>query len=383
MARRRAPGGRIAPIHPFLPYLATIPSLLLLFLAVRIELWRRRAPVLAAADSEESRVTVLLPVRDEEGNVAECVASLMTQEAASRVLVIDDGSVDRTREIAAGIAAGSGGRVAVLDAGELPPGWKGKVHALDRGLAEVETPWVLTTDADTRHAPSLLARALATAEARGLDSLSIAGFQDARGLGENLLTPAVFALLDGVLGDWRRVADGESEVANGQFFLVRREALAAIGGFESIRDRALDDVALARRLRAGGFRHAFFRAPDLLRVRMYEGLSGTLRGWRRNLGAIFAGRRNRVAFLSLLLLSPVLLLPWGLLARDWAAATALWAAGALASMILRRGSGHPAAVGLLHPLDVLLLALCLLLGFRDAAHGRLVAWKGRPMELTE
>jgi glycosyltransferase involved in cell wall biosynthesis len=323
---------------------------------------------------------VLLPVRDEETNVAACVASLLAQGPVSRIVVVDDGSGDRTREIAARIAA-EADRVVVLDAGELPAGWNGKVHALERGLAETDAPWVLSTDADTRHAPSLLARALATAEARGLHSLSIAGFQETLGLGETLLTPAVFALLDGILGDWHRVADGGSEVANGQFFLVRTEALEAIGGFASVRDQALDDVALARRLRGEGFRHAFVRAPDLLRVRMYEGLAGTFRGWRRNLGAIFAGRSRRVAYLSFLLFVPVLLMLWGALAGDWAAVAVTWAAGAAASMLLRRGSGHPSAVGLLYPLDALLLAACLLLGYRDASRGRLASWKGRAVAL--
>jgi len=369
-------GVRIPRIESFLPLLAAIPSALLLFLAVRVHFWRRRAPALAAPGSEPPAVTVLLPVRDEEDNVADCLASLLAQEPVSRIVVIDDGSADRTREIAERIAADES-RVAVVSAGPLPAGWKGKVHALARGLAEAEAPWVLSTDADTRHAPSLLARALATVEARGLDSLSIAGLQEVRGVGEALLAPAVFALLDGILGDWHRAADGSSGVANGQFFLVKQETLAAIGGFESIRNEALDDVALARRLRANGHRHGFFRAPDLLRVRMYEGLAGTFRGWRRNLGAIFAGRAVLVAFLSFLLLFPVLLVPWGLFAQDGSAVAAVWASGAVASMLVRRGSGHPVAVGLLYPLDALALAACLLLGTRDAARGTLASWKGR------
>lgn len=371
---------KIPPIASFLAYLAALPAVLLLALAVRIHLWRRRAPRLDPASGELPGVAVLLPVRDEEANVYACVTTLLAQEAAVRLVVIDDGSGDRTREIAVRIAA-EDSRVSVLDAGPLPAGWKGKVHALERGLAEVEAPWVLTTDADTRHAPSLLARALATAEARGLDSLSIAGLQETRGLGENLLTPPVFALLDGVLGDWRRVAGGASEVANGQFFLVRREALAAIGGFESIRAAALDDVALARRLREHGLRHGFFRAPDLLRVRMYRDLGPTFRGWRRNLGAIFAGRRGLVAGLSVLLAVPAAGLAWALFAGDAAAAVVTWAAGAAASMLLRRGSGHPPAIGLLYPLDALVLAACLLLGHRDASRGTLAPWKGRSVAL--
>lgn len=354
----------------------------MLFLSARVYVWRLRAPRLETVTGPVPQATILLPVRNEERNVSECVGTLLQQGPVEQVLVIDDGSEDRTREIVARLVAESA-RLTLVEAGELPAGWKGKVHALHVGSRLASSPWVLGTDADTRHRPELLARALAMAEARGLDSISVAGFQETLGLGENLLTPTVFAVLDGILGDWRDVADGTSEVANGQFFLVRREALESIGGFESIRDQALDDVALARRLRGGGFRHAFFRAPDLLRIRMYEGLVESFRGWRRNLGGIFAGRFGLACYLLFLLLFPVLLMVWGVLIKDWAAVGVTWAAGALASVLFRRGSGHPAAVGLLYPCDSLLAASCMILGLRDAKKGRLASWKGRAVLLSE
>lgn len=351
-------------------------------LAIRIDRWRRRAPRLAEPAAPLREVTVLLPVRDEEHNLADCVASLLSQEPVARVVIVDDGSADRTREIARGLA-GASDRVAVLDAGELPPGWKGKVHALERGRGEVATPWVLATDADTRHGPGLVARALATARERSLDSLSVAGFQETAGLGEALLTPAVFALLDGVLGDWRHAADGTSAVANGQFFLVRAEALAAIGGLAGIRREALDDLALARALRGAGFRHGFFRAPDLLRVRMYQGWAETFRGWRRNLGAFFAGRPRALVGVLAVALAPVLLMLWAAAAGAWRAVGVLWAGGSAASTILRRGSGRAVAAGLLYPVDALALSLCAVLGRRDVARGRLAPWKGRPVYLDD
>lgn len=374
--------------------LALLPAAALLALAGRIHLRRVRAPRLTAAAGDPPAATVLLPVRDEEENVEECVRTLLAQTAAPRVVVVDDGSTDRTREIVASLvgapardpaeegAAGEG-RLALIASGELPPGWKGKVHALETGLAHVSTPWLLSTDADTRHAPELLARALATARARRLDSLSVAGRQVALGLGENLLTPVVFAALDGVLGDWRAAAEGETDVANGQFFLLRTDALRAIGGFGSLRSAPLDDVALARRLRAGGFRHGFLRAPDLLSVRMYQGFRGTFRGWRRNLGAFFVRRPGRAAAVAALLLGPPLLGAAAAAVGQGAAAAVLWAGGALASALLRRGSGHAPAHALLYPLDAVAVASCLLLGLRDASRGVLAPWKGRAVTLGE
>jgi cellulose synthase/poly-beta-1,6-N-acetylglucosamine synthase-like glycosyltransferase len=362
----------------------------LVALAVRIDRWRAAAPALAAPVPGESgpEVTVLLPARNEEENVEACVRSLLAQTVDLRVMVIDDSSEDRTAEIVRRLAA-EDSRVELVTAPPLPPGWKGKVHALATGLARVETPWLLSTDADTRHNPDLLARALptvkatvgATAGARGLDSLSVAGWQEARGLGENLVTPVVFAVLDALLGDWRPAAEGATEVANGQFFLLRTEVLRRAGGFAALRDAALDDVALARALRAAGARHAFLRAPDLLRVRMYRGLGDTFRGWRRNLGALFARRRRAAVAVLAVLLAPALLLLGVLVSGAWPAAAVLWAGGAAASGIVRRGSRHPVGYAFLYPLDALVTAFCLLLGLRAASRGSLAAWKGRAVKL--
>lgn len=361
---------------------AALAGLLLLGLAARVLHFRARAPRLADSEGIPPEVTVLLPVRDEERNVAACVASLLEQTARPRVVVIDDGSGDRTRAIARELAAARP-RLTLIESGALPAGWKGKVHALETGLREVATPWLLTTDADTRHHPELLARAVATARERGLDSLSVAGRQEARGLAENLLTPTVYAALDAILGDWRRAAGGASDVANGQFFLVRAGALREIGGFAGVRGAALDDVALARRLRDAGLRHGFFRGPDLLSVRMYRGFGETFRGWRRNLGAFFAARPGPAAALLAVLLTPILLLGAAAVTGDGSAAAILWAAGTVSSTSLRLGGRHRAAFGLLYPLDALLLGACLLLGLRDAARGVLAPWKGRPVPLED
>lgn len=324
---------------------------------------------------------MLLPVRDEERNVLDCLDTLLAQTARPRVRVIDDGSADATAALAAGRAAGEP-RLALLQAGPLPDGWRGKVHALAAGLRGVDTPWVLLTDADTRHHPELLARALAAAGDGRLDALSVAGWQEARGPGENLLIPAVFALLDTLLGDWEAAAAGAGPpVANGQFLLLRREAWEGAGGFEAVRGEAIDDVAIVSRLRARGGRTAFLRAPDLLRVRMYRGWGEACRGWRRNLGGLFGGRPGAALPLLAALLAPTLALLAALLAGRWVEAAILWTAGASASAVFRAGGGHAPLHGLLYPLDALLLAGVLGLGILDRRRGRLANWKGREIRV--
>jgi glycosyltransferase involved in cell wall biosynthesis len=260
-----------------------------LALAVHLVSRRRRAPALPPPAREVPSTTIVLPVRDEEENLVDCFASLRAQGGEPAIRIVDDGSTDATPRLLAGLAAEP--RLVVVAARPLPPGWSGKVNALATAFADVETDWVLFTDADTRHAPDLLARAHAAIAEHRLDALSLAGREEALGAGENLITPPVYALLDLLLGDWAPHARGEGRppVANGQYFLIRASALRAIGGLDAIAGRLLDDVALAQALTASGFRVGFRRAGAALRVRMYRGGRASIAGWRRNLALIFAG----------------------------------------------------------------------------------------------
>jgi cellulose synthase/poly-beta-1,6-N-acetylglucosamine synthase-like glycosyltransferase len=363
-----------------IPFVFILLGAGLLGLALSTERRRRRAPALPAPLAEPPATTILLPVRDERLNVEECLETLLAQTAAPFVRVIDDGSTDGTAaQVAAKAAVES--RLTLLSAGPLPAGWPGKVHALSVGAQGVETPWLLSTDADARLAPDLLARAHAAAAERHLDAVSLAGFQEVRGAGENLLIPAVFALLDALLGDWGAAASGAGPtVANGQFILLRRDAWEAAGGFESVRAAPIDDVALAAGLRAHGFRTGFFRAEGL-RVRMYRGFREAFRGWRRNLGALFSHLLATTALILAVLLLPPALAGAALLAGRWPEALVLWAAGAASSTLLRSGSGHAPAWGLLYPVDASLLAAVLMLGVVDRRRRKPVSWKGRKTEV--
>jgi chlorobactene glucosyltransferase len=385
--RRRPERTLTGPGLLHLHILGLAAAALLLALALRTEEWRRRAPGLPApagapgrAGEPPAEVTVLLPLRDEEENVLPCLDGLLAQTVQPRLRAIDDGSRDATARLAAARRR-EAPRLELLQAGPLPPGWRGKVHALAVGAAGVESPWLLLTDADTRHHPELLERALAAAGERRLDAVSLAGGQEAAGVIQALLVPAMFALLDTLLGSWEAAAEGGPAVANGQYILVRREALERSGGFAALASAPADDVALAARLRAAGHRTGFFRAPGLLTVRMYRGGRDAVHGWRRNLGGLLGGRPATAATVLALAALPALALLLALATGRLLSAAILWAGGAAASAIFRRGSGHPPAWGLLYPLDALLLAWVLARGALDWRRGRLPTWKGREMRV--
>lgn len=366
---------------------ALAAAALLLACALRLRAARRLAPPLPPLPppaAEPPPTTILLPARDEAGQIEGCVRSLAAQRGAARVVVVDDHSTDSTPRILARLAPELPS-LRRLAARPLAPPWGGKLNALQSAIEleeEPPAPWLLFTDADTVHAPELLARAHAAAAEHALDALSLAGRQHCRGAGEALLVPAVFALLDSLLGDWGPHARGEARppVANGQFFLLRRAALERAGGLARIAGDPLDDVALAAALAASGARVGFRRAGAALEVRMYRGLAAAMAGWRRNL-ALFLGRRPlRLTLLCALALAAPALLGVLLGTGAWVAALGLYLAGTVASALTREGADARWAP--LWPAELTLLGATLALATIDRARGR-TRWRGREIPLRQ
>lgn len=248
----------------------------------------------APAPTDTPPVSVLVPARNEERGLAACLASLSAQTYPRlQLVVVDDGSEDRTPEIAAAAAARDP-RLTVLRLPGPPPGWTGKNFALAQAVTAARGRWLCFTDADTVHAPESIRLALGFAQARGVALLSMTSRQLTGSFWERVVQPVVFGLLD----QWfplARVNDPASPVAaaSGIFLLVEREAYEAVGGHRAVAGEVLEDVALARRVKRSGRRIAFADGADLIAARMYTDLGAIRRGWTKNLYALRDRRPGR------------------------------------------------------------------------------------------
>jgi glycosyltransferase involved in cell wall biosynthesis len=229
-------------------------------------------------------VSVIVPARNEEACLGACLESLSVQTGVDfEIIVVNDASTDRTREIAQSFP-----HVRLVDADPLPSGWTGKNNAMSAGARIAGGEWLLFTDADTVHKPGSLARAVAEARERGAVMLSYSPEQEVRGFWENAVMPVIFAELATTYRP-ALVSDPRSSAAaaNGQYILIAREAYCAIGGHAAVRASLLEDVALAKAVKASG-RKIFFRfGGDAVRTRMYRNFHQLREGWTKNLALLF------------------------------------------------------------------------------------------------
>ncbi len=241
-------------------------------------------------------VSVIVPARNEEACLRACLESLVAQTGvAFEVIVVDDHSTDRTREIALSFPG-----VRVIDAVALPQGWTGKNNAVTSGERMAQGEWLLFTDADTVHLPGSLARSLDEAKRHGAALLSYSPEQVVVSLWEKAAMPVIFAELASRYSP-SQVSDPNSAVAaaNGQYILITREAYDAVGGHAALSGTLLEDVALARAVKGSGRKILFRYGGDAVRTRMYRSLAQLREGWTKNLALLFP--------------SPALLALWRLL----------------------------------------------------------------------
>ena len=203
-------------------------------------------------------IVALVPARDEASVIGKTVQALAAQDypGALRMIVIDDHSSDGTA-LCAAAAAGSA-RLEVLSGKPLPPGWTGKLWALQQGIDAAESRcgpetyfWLI--DADIAAAPDTLRHLVRRAQAGSLAAVSLMAKLDCSSIPGRWLIPAFVFFFQMLFPfDWVNTAANRTAAAAGGCLLVRRDAMAAIGGLQAMRGALIDDCALAGLLKRQG-----------------------------------------------------------------------------------------------------------------------------------
>ena len=219
--------------------------------------WRtgQRLPPAAADPAAWPGVAAVVPARNEAAALPGTLPTLLGQDypGAFRVVLVDDDSSDGTAEVARSIGDETApGRLAIVSGSPTPPGWAGKVWAMEQGRRGAgDARYILFTDADIGYAPGTVAALVRAAEADDRGLVSQMALLRAATFWERLLVPA-FVYFFAQLYPFQRVnrPGARTAAAAGGCMLVRRDALDAAGGLERIRGARIDDVALGRLLKS-------------------------------------------------------------------------------------------------------------------------------------
>ena len=203
-------------------------------------------------------VCVIIPARNEADVIPVSLRSLLLQDYPGKftIFLVDDQSSDGTANVAQQVAYAldKTPQLQIVTSTSLPPGWTGKLWAMEQGLqtASTLTPdYFLLTDADIEHDPSNLHRLVAKAEAQKLDLVSIMVRLRCQSFWEQLLIPAfVFFFQKLYPFSWVNNPKKATAAAAGGCILIHSEALNRIGGLQIIRQALIDDCSLAKAVKS-------------------------------------------------------------------------------------------------------------------------------------
>ncbi len=329
-----------------------------------------------------ARIAVIIPARDEADVVGRCVASLLEQNGdhSIHIFLVDDGSSDGTAEVAIATAKSAGAleHLNVSQGLPLPPGWSGKLWAVEQGVKkarELHPDFFLLTDADIAHAPESVATlaAIASTGPYGLASFMVK--LHCRTFAERALIPAfVFFFLKLYPPAWVSNPRCKMAGAAGGSILLRPEALERAGGIEAIRGEVIDDCALARKVKESGGRVWLGLSAETRSIRPYGSFSEIGRMISR---AAFNQLKHSALMLLLALvgLSVTYLLPSALLlfSHQWVPALL----GAAAWILMTICFLPTLRFYRLNPLWALALPVIAVFYMGAAVHSAVKFWAGR------
>jgi glycosyltransferase involved in cell wall biosynthesis len=252
--------------------------------ATRLPRLKEFAPV---PDGDCPRISILFAGRDEEEKLPAALATLMEIDYPNlEVIAVDDRSQDKTGCILDEFTAGHP-RLRVVHVTQLPAGWLGKTHALQKAYEASTGEWLVFTDADVRFKPDALRRAISLVKTHNLDHLTLFCDVEMVGFWEKALI-TFFGLGLHLATDPARVSDAGSSryVGVGAFQLLRRSAYEKSGTHRRLAMEVVDDMKLGKIVKQAGFRSECAVAHDFVAVRWHAGLGNLVRGVTKN---FFAG----------------------------------------------------------------------------------------------
>ena len=250
------------------------------------------------------RFSVLVPARNEEENIGDCVSTLLSQDYPDfQVIVLDDNSTDSTWEILQKLA-GQDTRLKLLRGKPLPPDWLGKHWACHQLAQTADGELLLFVDADTTYQPDMLRHAAGAITAEKAALICVLPRQKVVTWSELLGVPGIyFAILSGIpLGLSRHQRNPLFLAVIGQCLLFRREVYTAVGGYAAVRQNVVDDIAITRKVIGMRFAYSLLDGNGQVSCRMYRNFRQAWMGLTKSTFASFNSDPFQLIFMQMVVL---------------------------------------------------------------------------------
>jgi chlorobactene glucosyltransferase len=268
-------------------------------------------------------VSVVVPARNEQGNIEKCILSLLAQNYPNfEVIVIDDNSTDDTLKIMKEIErtiVPANNRLKIISLIHKPDNWTGKTWASQQGYLQSSGSILLFTDADTYYSSKdTILLTISYMQKQNLDVLSGIPSIDLRDFWSKIIIPLwdLVSVLFGVnIAD---VNNTKSKVAYimGSFFLIHKTVLEEVGTFQSVSKAVQEDRALGVRIKEAGYSMKIVRIDDMVSALWSRDLNTLWHGIGRTLAPIVIKNKFKVIknLLIIIFMStlPFMLLPYTL-----------------------------------------------------------------------
>jgi glycosyltransferase involved in cell wall biosynthesis len=341
------------------------------------------------AKTSGPRTTVVVPARNEQEAIESCLCSLLAQDYADlEIIAVDDRSTDSTGAVMDRLAAQHPDHLRVIHIADLPVGWLGKTHAMWLAAKHSQSEWILFTDGDILFHPETISRAIEYAEQVRADHVVLYATPEMHGMGEHMILGFFCVISQILLRPWKVAEHGTREhIGFGAFNLVRRSAYEAVGTYEALRLKVIDDISLGKRIKHHGFSQQLIFGKGLLKLRWAKGALGVMLTLEKNFFALF---RFNIALALAAAIGTIILNagPYvgAIAARGWLRlpyAIALAGIAYYYVVVARRFKRELPPCFFLHPLASVLVAITILNSAIHALTNRGIIWRGTKYSLKQ
>lgn len=326
------------------------------------------------------KVSLLIPARNEEAAIGRLLSGIQKLDYPDfEVIVCNDHSSDNTEEILNWFA-GDDERIHWLLGEKLPEDWLGKNFACHQLAQKALGKYLIFLDADVELSSDSVTKAVSFFQENRLTLLSIFPQQRMKSLAEWLTVPVMNWILQSLLPMIlvQKTKFPSISAANGQFMMFEAENYRDFQWHSKVRNQNVEDIRLARMIKASGLKMAVLLGNNDIYCRMYQQFDEAVLGFSRNMHEYFGGKREiMLGFWFIVFGGPLIV--WTVWGLD---GLCLFASLAIANRLFVAISARQNILGsiLLHPFQMISFAAIVFYNlFRRMK--KETTWKGRKIKL--